>query len=204
MGARVAAGCALAVAALASAGCATGFTPPPSGAAERARAERSFSAVLRVSLKGPEFRARTRALVAFRRPDGLRVEVPGPAGGTRVVAVTRDGRLTAVFPDDRAVFRADADEKSFASLFGLALAPGEVMDLLVGTPSPRLKTYHAGWGPSLPRRIAATLPDGARLEVTVEDAGTGVELGAAAFEEPPNAGYREIVASEARRLWSSR
>lgn len=192
----------LVVAALFAAGCASGFAPPPAGAPERARGEATYSASLRVSLRGPEMRARTRAIVAFRRPDSLRVEVPGPAGGTRTVAVASAGRLTAVFPGDRAVFRADADAASFASLFGLPLAPSEIMDLLVGTPSPRLRAYRASWGPVLPQAIDTTLPDGGRLRLTVEDAGTGVDLAALAFEEPPHDGYREVTADEARGLWS--
>lgn len=202
LSARFGAKGALLAATLVAEGCATAFAPPPAGAPQRASTASTYSASLHVSLKGPELRARTRAIVAFRRPDALRVEVPGPAGGTRLVAVTREGKLAAVFPPERAIFRADADAASFASLFGLALAPAEVMDLLVGTPSPRLKAYRAGWGASLPRVIEATLPDGSRLNLTVDDAGTGVELLAAAFDEPQHAGYREIGSDEARRLWS--
>jgi hypothetical protein len=156
-----------------------------------------------VSLRGPELRARTAAIVAFRRPDALRVEVPGPTG-PRVVAVASEGRLAAVFPASRAWFRAEATRASFESLFGIALEPGEVMDLLVGVPSPRLRAYQAGWGAELPRNIVATLPDGGRLKIDVDDVETGVELAARAFEAPPVAGYREVDAGEARRLWSAR
>jgi len=46
--------------------------------------------------------------------------------------------------------------------------------------------------------------NGGRLALTVDEAGTGVELGPLAFEEPPHAGYREVTADEARRLWSPR
>jgi hypothetical protein len=156
-----------------------------------------------VSLRGPELRARTAAIVAFRRPDALRVEVPGPTG-PRVVAVARDGRLAAVFPASRAWFRAEATRASFESLFGIALEPGEVMDLLVGVPSPRLRAYQAGWSAELPRNIVATLPDGGRLKIDVDDAETGVDLAERAFEAPPVAGYREVDAEAARRLWSAR
>jgi hypothetical protein len=195
---------ALAATVLAAGGCAGAFLPAKAGVPELARASASYSASLRVSLEGPELRARTRALVAFRRPDALRVEVPGPAGGTRVVAVARGNALAAVFPSERAVFRAAADEAGFASLFGLPLSPAEIMDLMVGTPSPRLRAYRASWGPSLPRRIDATLPDGGRLRVTVDDAGSDARLSPLAFDEPPHAGYREVTADEARRFWSAR
>jgi hypothetical protein len=55
-----------------------------------------------VSVSGPEVRGRSRVLLAFRRPDALRIEIPGPAGA-RLVAVVRAGRLTAVLPAERAV-----------------------------------------------------------------------------------------------------
>ncbi len=181
-------------------GCAS-LAPPAPGAPERARAATTYSASLRVSLRGPELRARIAAIVAFRRPDALRVEVPGPTG-PRLVAVTRDGRLSAVFPKSRAAFRAEATSASFGSLFGIALGPGEVMDLLVGVASPRLRAYEAGWAGELPRTIVATLPDGARLKVHVDEAETGADLAERAFEALPAAGYREVDAEEARRLWS--
>ena len=183
--------------------CATVPLPPPADVAARAREATSYSARLRVSLKGPGLRARTPALVAFRRPDGLRIEVPGPAG-PRLVAVARGGRLVAVFPGERAVYAGEARASQLEALLGVALEPAEVMDLLVGVPSPRLRRYVAVWGPALPRRIEATLPDGGRLKVTVEDPETGRVLLDAAFAEPPHEGYRSVDAQEARSLWSGR
>ena len=118
--------------------------------------------------------------------------------------VALEGRLAAVFPASRAWFRAEATRASFESLFGIALEPSEVMDLLVGVPSPRLREYQAGWGAELPRNIVATLPDGGRLKIDVDDVETGVDLAERAFEAPPVAGYREVDAGEARRLWSAR
>lgn len=141
--------------------------------------------------------------MAFERPDALRIEVPGPAG-PRLVAVAGNGVLTAVFPGERAVFVGEATSEAFASLLGVALTPAEVMDLLVGVPSPRLKTYRAGWGAALPRTIVATLPDGGRLDVTVDDAEIATAPPAAAFAVPRHDGYRRIEAEEARRLWSGR
>jgi hypothetical protein len=181
--------------------CATVPVPPPAGVATRAREAASYSARVRVSLNGPGVRARTAALVAFRRPDGLRIEVPGPTG-PRLVAVARGGRLAAVFPAERAVYGGAARAAELEALLGVALEPSEVMDLLVGVPSPRLKRYQAGWGPALPRRIDATLPDGGKLKVTVEEAEAGAVLPEAAFADPPHEGFRAVDADEARRLWS--
>ena len=189
--------------ALASLRCASAGLPPPPDAAARAAATASYSGRLRVSLRAPDFRARSAVLVAFARPDALRIEVPGP-GGARLVAVPRDGRLTAVFPGERAFYRGQATPAELESLLGVALSPAEVIDLLLGVPSPRLRRYEARWGPDLPRRIDATLPDGGRLRLTVDEAERGVELSPAAFEEPPHEGYRRVDLEEARTLWSGR
>lgn len=170
---------------------------------DHARAAGSYNAALRVSLKGPNLRARSRVLVAFQRPDALRIEIPGPTGA-RLVAVTHGGALAAVFPGERAVFTGGATAADLEALLGVPLTPAEVMDLLVGTPSPRLRAYDARWGASLPRRIDATLPDGGRLEVRVEDAELGARLSPDAFLEPPHAGYRSVGADEARSLWGAR
>ncbi|HEV8253688.1 MAG TPA: hypothetical protein VGQ78_02950 [Vicinamibacteria bacterium] len=182
------------------ASCASLPPRPPPEDAERARRATSYSASLRVGLRGPELRGRTAALVAFRRPDRLRIEVPGPAGA-RLIAVTAGGRLAAVFPGDRAVFEGGAAAADLEALLGVSLAPEEVMDLLVGAPGARLRDYHAGWKDGLPRRIHAVLPDGAKLDVTVLEAEVDAALPDAAFAPPPHAGYRRVEAGEVPSLW---
>jgi len=194
---------ALAAVLAAGTGCATVSPPPPAVIMAGARSSLSYSARLRVTLKGPGLRGRTQALVGFRRPDALRVEIPGSAGA-RLVAVSREGTVTAVFPGEGAVFRGPASPEALESLLGVALSPPEIMDLLVGTRPTPVRTYDAKWGASLPREITATLADGTRLEVVVEEAEAGGVLPAAAFEEPPSPGYRSIGAAEARGLWSGR
>ena len=205
MGRRAAARAAvpLALAALTLAACASVPVPPPADVARRAAAARTYSGRLRVSLKGPELRGRTAALLGFRRPDALRIEIPGPAGA-RLLAVAQGDALTAVFPAERAVFRGRATADGLQDLLGVALSPAEVMDLLLGTPSPRVRDYRARWGPSLPRELAATLPDGGRLKVTVESVTLDPDLPDAAFAEPAHEGYRAVDAAEARRLWGAR
>jgi hypothetical protein len=189
--------------ALAAARCAAPLAVPPATVVDQARRVGSYSASVDVSLRGRDVRARTRALVAFRRPSDLRIELPGPTG-VRLVAVAHGGRLWAVFPADRAVFAGAARAEDLESLLGVALAPSEVIDLLTGVASPRLRAYRARWGAALPRQIDATLPDGARLKVTVADADAPAALGEAAFAEPPHEGYRMIDADQARALWSRR
>jgi 4-diphosphocytidyl-2-C-methyl-D-erythritol kinase len=165
------------------AGCAGAGLPPPAAVVDRARGAATYSASLRVRLDGPEFRGRARVLVGFRRPDSLRIELPGPAGA-RLVAVARQGRLEAAFPPERAVYRAPATAEELERLLGVSLAPEELIDLLVGVPSPRLRGYRARWGPELPREIEALLPDGSRFRARVEDPRTGLALPDAAFARP--------------------
>jgi hypothetical protein len=171
--------------------------------AERLQGAPSYSARIKVSLRGPDLRARTLALVAFRRPDALRVEVPGPSGA-RLVAVTRGDRLVAVFPGERAVFEGRAIPEDLGALLGVALEPAEVMDLLSGTAPRSVRVYDAGWGPDAPLRIRASLRDGTRIDLRVEDPRIGPDLPERAFLDPPHEGYRPVDAEEARGLWSGR
>jgi hypothetical protein len=188
---------------LLSLGCATTYLPPPTAVLDRARATRSYSARLRVKLRGPDMRARTQALIAFRRPDAVRLEVPGGMG-LRLVAVIRQGELTAVFPGERAVFRGPAEPAELLALLGVDLSPAELMDLLVGLPSPRLRSYQARWGEALPREVKAVLPDGSQLELKIEAPETGTPFSSQVFEPPPHEGFRRVQAAEARGLWRGR
>lgn len=187
--------------AMSAAACAGRFRPAPPGALAALQQVPTYSAVLHVSVRGPELRGRTGAIVAWRRPSDLRVEVAGP-GGARLLAVARDGRLTAVFPADRAVFRSAASAEAFADLLGIHLAPADVIDLLTGTPPAGVREYRADWGPAVPRRVEASLADGAWLKVRIEDPELGVPLPERAFDPPPHEGFRSVAAEEARSLWS--
>jgi len=188
--------------ALVATSCAPVLAPPPADVLRRAQIASSYSARLSVSLRGEGLRAKTRALLAFERPDSLRIEIPGPSGA-RLLAVARGGRFTAVFPTERAVFEGAADAAELEAVLGVGLAPSEVMDLLVGVAPPRTR-YRALWGPSLPRKIETFFSDGGHLKLVVEDAEIGVRLSKTAFEPPPHLGYRQVDAEEARGLWSRR
>jgi hypothetical protein len=187
---------------IAGAACATARLPPP-GVAESAAAAASWSGSARVSVKGSDLRGRSRVLIAFRRPDALRIEIPGPAGA-RLVAVVRAGRLAAVLPGDRAYLESAASPADLEALLGVALEPAELMDLLVGKAPPGLRDYRAQWGETLPKRVFAVLADGTRLDARVDEAEKDIALPEAAFEPPPHPGYRPVDAAEARRLLGGR
>jgi len=183
--------------------CASLPTRPPAGVSERALQASDYSARLKVRIRGRELRARTAVLVAFRRPDALRIEIPGPAGA-RLLAVARAGRLVAVFPAERAVFTGSASAEDLGALLGVALTPAEVMDMLAGAPPRAARAFTAGWGPEAPRRIEAELADRTRLSVTVEEPRLGAPLPERAFLDPPHEGYRPVDAEEARGMWGAR
>ncbi len=186
---------------LAAAACARPLPPSPE-VARRAAALSSYSAELRVSVRGA-LRGGSRVLVAFRRPDALRIEIPG-AAGARLVAVTRDGRLTAVLPGERAVLEEAATPAELEALIGIPLTPAQLMDLLVGVAPKGVRSYQARWGRELPSRIDTVLEDGTRVKATVLDADAGGDVARAAFDPPPHEGYRPVDADEARRLLGGR
>jgi len=183
---------------LLTAACATASLPRP-GVAERAAAAVSWSGSVRVSVKGKDLRGRSRVLMAFRRPDAVRIEIPGPAGA-RLLAVVRGGRLTAVLPSERAFLESEATAADLEALLGVALSPPDLMDILVGIAPAGLRDYRVRWGDALPRRVEAVLGDGTRLVASVDDAEAGVDLRDVVFAPPPHDGHRRVDAAEARRL----
>jgi hypothetical protein len=188
----------LAAAALLAGACAKARPPSPA-VVSAARTVATYSAVLSVKLG---FRVRADVIVAFRRPDRLRLEVPGPAGA-RLLLTAREGRLTAVFPGERAIFEGPASERILGEVVGVALTPGDVMDFLVGTAPASVRGYRADWGPALPRRLRGRLPDGTRLDLRVLDPRTEA-ADDRAFEPPPHDGYRAVDTAEARALWTGK
>ena len=187
---------------LAAAGCPK-VVPPTPEVVRAAATLASYSGSLRVSVRGEELRGRSRALVAFRRPDELRIEIPGPTGA-RLLAVVAGGRLTAVLPSDRAVLEQDASPAPLEALLGIGLRPEELMDLLVGVRPANTRDYRVRWGRALPRQIEAVLADGTRLVVSVDEAEGGIALPDLAFAPPAHEGYRPTDAVEARRLLGGR
>jgi hypothetical protein len=176
---------------------------PPTSVIEAARRTDSYSAELRVGLRGPDVRGHASLIAAFVRPDRLRLEMPGPQGA-RFVMVARAETLTAVFPGERAVFQGRVSAATIAAITGVSLTPPAVMDLLVGTPTTEAADYRVEWAEALPRRVRATLSDGTRLDVKVARPQVGRTIAEAAFDPPAHEGYRSVDSAEARELWLGR
>lgn len=170
---------------------------------DTARSTVTYSAELRVGLRGPDLRGHASVIAAFVRPDRLRLEMPGPQGA-RFVLVARAGRLAAVFPGARAVFEGEATAATIAGITGVELTPGGVMDLLVGVRPAEARDYRAEWGAALPRRVRTTLSDGTKMDVKVTRPEVARVIADAAFDAPPHAGYRNVDIAEARELWLAR
>ncbi len=192
----------LAALALTAAGCAKAAPAPPE-VVRAAATLTSYSGSLRVTVRGQDLRGRSHALVAFRRPDALRIEIPGLTGA-RLLAVVAGGRLTAVLPAERAVLEREARPAELEALLGIALTPEQLMDVLVGVRPANARDFRVRWGRALPRRIEAVLADGTRLVVAVDEAEGGAALPAAAFAPPAHEGYRPTDSDEARRLLGGR
>jgi hypothetical protein len=180
--------------------CAGRSAAPSPDVADAARVLTSYSANLAVKMGGRKHAPRSTVMVGFRRPDRLRIEMPGP-GGARLILVARNDVVTAVFPKSRAVFEGKADRQVLGDITGVALAPTDVMDFLVGVQPPSVTEYSASWGPVLPKQVKGKLEDGTHLDVKVNEPSPGATLAERAFEPPPHERYRRIDAAEARELW---
>jgi outer membrane lipoprotein-sorting protein len=85
---------------------------------------------------GPEGRFSATLLVAFERPDKLRVELLAPFGGSRWLAVVRGEEVTVLFPSRREFLRQAAVSEVLAALVGVRWEAGEVMAVLSGSGVP--------------------------------------------------------------------
>lgn len=183
-----------------AAGCAS---LPAASPAARADAQRvtTYTANLRVSMRGPELRGRADVVVGFRRPDALRVELPAGTG-LRLLAVAQGERLVVAFPGERSYYEGPATAEAFGSLLGVALTPADLMDVLLGLTPARVRSLDVQWGPIAPSRVVAQLHDGTRLEARVREPELGRPLGDGAFAPPVTAGWQRLTMDEARGRWA--
>lgn len=129
-----------------------------------------LSAAGRLTLSGPRGKASARVIFGAAPPDSLRVEIPSGAS-LRFLLVTRGGRLRADLPPDNAMFEGPATAATMRDLFGIDLAPEDLVAALLGSP-PRTLDGIWRFERSRPAQLTLTGPNGTTLKLTLDDPST--------------------------------
>lgn len=96
-----------------------------------------YRSVVRLHGKGPRGRFRATLVVAFERPDRLRVELlAGPFSSSQWMAVATGGEMTVFFPSRREYLREPKVASVVAALLGVELDAQAVMAVLSGAGLP--------------------------------------------------------------------
>jgi hypothetical protein len=90
--------------------------------------------------------------VVAARPDRFRLEAFS-LGGLASLAVCDGERLAVYVPQDGAVYRGAATPLNMARFVGVALSPGEVVDVLLGGAPGRAGQAAAAWGTEAKRGV---------------------------------------------------
>lgn len=134
------------------------------------RQAKGLSASGRLTLSGPRGKATARVIFGAAPPDSLRVEIPSGAS-LRFLLVTRGGRLRADLPPDNAMFEGPATAATMKDLFGIDLAPEDLVAALLGSP-PRTVAGLWRFERSRPSELTLTGADGTKLKLTLDDPST--------------------------------
>jgi hypothetical protein len=126
-----------------------------------------LSASGRLSLSGPKGRFSAQMVFGAARPDFLRIEIPAGTG-LRFLLVTKNGALRADFPEDDAMFEGAATREVMNGLFGIDLAPEDLVGAILGSPPESLKV---GWRfeGTLPTQVAIRGSNNTRLTLNLDD-----------------------------------
>jgi len=121
----------------------------------------------RITVEGPRGKLSARVVFGVARPDSLRIEMPAGTG-LRFLLVSRNGRLRADLPGDDAMFEGPGNRETVNGLFGVNVAPEELVAAILGDPP---ESMSAGWrfDRNLPAQITIHEPSGARLTLTLEE-----------------------------------
>lgn len=187
---------ALLLAAAAGACAARGHVATPADLASLREAS-GLSAGGRIELSGPQGRVRARLVFGVARPDALRIEIPAGAG-LRFLLVARDGRLRADLPPDDAMYEGPATAAVMDQLFGIDVAPSDLVAAILGTPPDALRTSWR-FDQGHPARLLVERPGGGRLVLSFEDPETEAPA-PNAFDFGPARGRRWTLSEMSARL----
>jgi outer membrane biogenesis lipoprotein LolB len=149
------------------AACATrGHIATPDEVARLRQAE-GLSASGRLTLQGPKGKFSARIVFGVARPESLRIEIPGGAG-LRFLLVTRNGRLRADLPGDDAMFEGASSREVMNGLFGIDLAPKDLVDAILGSPNGALEVAWR-FDRSLPSEVTIAGANRTRLTLNVDE-----------------------------------
>lgn len=95
-----------------------------------------YQAVLKVKGKGPEGRFSATQVLAFERPDRMRVELLGAFGSTRWVTVATGAEILVYIPSRRQFLKETDVARVVGVLLGVELGTEEVMSMLSGAGLP--------------------------------------------------------------------
>jgi hypothetical protein len=91
-----------------------------------------FTATFHASGAGPEGRIRLRGLLAVSGGDRLRIEIPGPTGGSGFFLVAGPSEVTALLATERLYYRGSTEVPILRELLGLDLETRQISRLLAG------------------------------------------------------------------------
>jgi hypothetical protein len=144
-----------------------------------------LSSAGRITLQGPKGKFSARVVFGVARTNALRIEIPGGTG-LRFLLVAKDGRLRADLPGDDAMFEGPATSEVMNGLFGIDLAPKDLVGAILGSPPASL---NASWRfeSSLPAQMSLRGSNDTRLTLSFDEPEFGSPLSRAFEFGPPRA-----------------
>jgi len=126
-----------------------------------------LSSAGRITLEGPKGKFSARVVFGVGRPDSLRIEIPAGTG-LRFLLVAKGGKLRADLPGDDAMFEGPATSEVMNGLFGIDLAPEDLVGAILGSPPASL---HVSWRfeRSLPAQMAIRGSNDTRLTLSLDE-----------------------------------
>lgn len=153
---------------------------------------------LRASCKGRlslgEETIRFRGDVALSPPDGIRVEMRGPVGGTRALFAQHAGRLKVLIPGRKEFIDEEADAKTIESLLGVRVDARGLFELVSSADPRRCGKSENGPNLMLTCRDGKLLAEfeGGSLELRLEKIERRVAVPEELFEPVAPDGWRRL------------
>lgn len=144
-----------------------------------------LSSAGRITLQGSKGKFSARVIFGVARPDALRLEIPAGAG-LRFLLVAKDGRLRADLPGDDAMFEGPATPEVMNGLFGIDLAPKDLVGAILGSPPASLDVSWR-FERSLPAQMSIRGSNDTRLTLSFDEPVVGSPRSRAFDFGPPRA-----------------